>query len=83
MLNRLLELVHSKPKRVPHMIVWNFTNMCNLDCKHCYQDAKKEASHNELSLDEKIDFVDAMHEAGVKVPVISGGEPLIHPDFFQ
>jgi radical SAM protein with 4Fe4S-binding SPASM domain len=23
-----------------------------------------------------------MHEAGVKVPVISGGEPLMHPDFF-
>jgi len=64
------------------MVVWNFTNMCNLNCKHCYQDAKATATPDELTLEEKLGFVDTMEDAGVKVPMISGGEPLIHPDYF-
>ncbi|MBD3206067.1 radical SAM protein [Candidatus Bathyarchaeota archaeon] len=69
-------------RRVPYMVVWNFTNMCNLRCKHCYQDAKDKGTPDELTLEEKLEFVEVMHRTGVKVPVISGGEPLIHPDFF-
>jgi hypothetical protein len=23
----------------PFLVVWNFTNLCNLKCKHCYQNA--------------------------------------------
>lgn len=71
-----------KPNRIPYMVVWNFTNMCNLNCKHCYQDAKAFGTPDELTLEEKINFVDTMEDAGVKVPMISGGEPLIHPDYF-
>jgi len=70
------------PHRIPYMVVWNFTNMCNLRCKHCYQDAKETCAPDELTLKEKLTFVDTMDAAGVQVPVISGGEPLIHPDFF-
>jgi radical SAM protein with 4Fe4S-binding SPASM domain len=70
------------PKRIPYMVVWNFTNMCNLKCKHCYQDAKASGTTDELTLIEKLDFVDTLNENKVKVPVISGGEPLIHDDFF-
>ena len=68
--------------RIPYMVVWNFTNMCNLRCKHCYQDAKAEATIDELTLDEKLSLVDTLYNAGVKIPVVSGGEPLIHPDYF-
>ena len=71
-----------RSKRIPYMVVWNFTNMCNLRCKHCYQDANEKGTLDELTLEEKLDFVDIMANSGVKVPVISGGEPLIHPDFF-
>ncbi len=81
---QIKQIGHSndKPKRIPYMVVWNFTNKCNLRCKHCYQDATENGTPDELTLEEKIAFVDTMHDAGVKVPVISGGEPLIHPDFF-
>ena len=68
--------------RIPYLIVWNFTNSCNLKCKHCYQNAQLEATPDELTLKEKLDFVDTLAEAGVKVPMLSGGEPLLHPDFF-
>ena len=69
-------------KRIPHMVVWNFTNMCNLKCKHCYQNAGPTATQDELSLEEKLRLVDILVDAGVKVPVLSGGEPLVHPDLF-
>ena len=73
---------YPQSKRNPYLVVWNFTDMCNLRCKHCYQDAKSKPSADELSLDEKLVLVDTLHEAGIKVPMISGGEPLIHPDYF-
>ena len=72
----------SGKSRIPYLIVWNFTNSCNLKCKHCYQDAQLEPTADELTLDEKLRFVDTIANAGVKVPMLSGGEPLLHPDFF-
>ncbi len=33
----------TKPQRIPapFLAVWNYTNACNLRCKHCYQRADK------------------------------------------
>ncbi len=64
----------------PFLVVWNFTNMCNLRCKHCYQDAKA-ALASELSLKEKLRVVEMLDEAGVAAIAFSGGEPTVHPDF--
>ncbi|MEM4576377.1 MAG: radical SAM protein [Candidatus Nezhaarchaeales archaeon] len=64
----------------PFLIVWNFTNMCNLKCKHCYQRADRP-SPDELTLSEKMGVVNQLDEADVAAIAFSGGEPLIHPDF--
>ncbi len=64
----------------PFLIVWNFTNMCNLRCRHCYQRADKPLP-DELSLREKLRVVDELDRAGVAMVALSGGEPTIHPDF--
>ncbi len=66
----------------PFLIVWNFTNMCNLRCKHCYQRADKPLP-DELSLEEKLMLVDQLDKAGVAAIALSGGEPTIHPDFYR
>lgn len=66
----------------PFLIVWNFTNMCNLRCKHCYQRADKPLP-NELSLEEKLLVVEQLDRAGVAAVALSGGEPTIHPDFYR
>ncbi|UXD21828.1 heme biosynthesis protein [Ignicoccus pacificus DSM 13166] len=66
----------------PFLIVWNFTNMCNLRCKHCYQRADKPLP-DELTLDEKLDVVRQFDEAGVAAVALSGGEPTIHPHFYK
>jgi len=66
----------------PFLIVWNFTNMCNLRCKHCYQRADKPLP-DELTLKEKIMVVDQLDRAGVAAIALSGGEPTMHPDFYR
>ncbi|WP_324736420.1 radical SAM protein [Thermococcus sp. SY098] len=72
------------PQRLagPFLIVWNFTNMCNLRCQHCYQRADKPLS-SELSLKEKLNLVEQLDKAGVAAVALSGGEPTIHPHFLR
>ena len=64
----------------PFFIVWNFTNLCNLRCIHCYQNAGKPLP-NELTREEKFRVIKELDEAGVPAIALSGGEPTIHPDF--
>ncbi|KSW12511.1 heme biosynthesis protein [Pyrodictium occultum] len=65
----------------PFLVVWNFTNMCNLRCLHCYQRADRPLP-NELTLEEKLRVVDQLDRAGVAAVALSGGEPTIHPHFY-
>lgn len=64
----------------PFMVVWNFTNMCNLRCQHCYQRAEGPLL-GELSLKEKLLAIDELDRSGVSAIALSGGEPTIHPDY--
>lgn len=65
----------------PVLIVWNFTNSCNLNCKHCYQNAHKRLP-DELSLEERLKVVDELDRNDVTALAFSGGEPLSNPDFW-
>ncbi len=58
------------------------TNQCNLRCTHCYlsSGAKKK---NELGLQEIMDIIDQLEPGSGKKLCITGGEPLLHPDFFN
>jgi radical SAM protein with 4Fe4S-binding SPASM domain len=69
-----------QPQRfvAPLMIVWNFTQACNLQCKHCYQEAGRRAA-DELSLDEQKRIVNLLDERDVPMIAFSGGEPLLSP----
>ena len=66
----------------PFLVVWNFTNMCNLRCKHCYQRADRPLP-DELTLEEKLKVVAQLDRAGLAAIAFSGGEPLIHPHFMR
>ena len=65
----------------PFLVVWNFTNLCNLRCKHCYQNAGEAQLSRELTLEEKLRVIDQIDEMGMPLIALSGGEPTIHPDF--
>jgi radical SAM protein with 4Fe4S-binding SPASM domain len=63
----------------PLFSVWNFTNRCNLKCKHCYQSAGKGLD-GELTLDEKLAIVDQLGENYMPMIAFAGGEPTISDD---
>jgi len=67
----------------PSDIIWNITNRCNLLCNHCYMAADAHALPDQLSDDETIDLVRRMGEAGVPVVFLSGGEPMMRPNFWE
>jgi radical SAM protein with 4Fe4S-binding SPASM domain len=64
----------------PLFCVWNFTNRCNLQCRHCYQNAAKSAGAGELTLEEKLDVVDQLGRMYVPMLALAGGEPTMSPD---
>jgi len=66
----------------PLMVVWNFTQACNLQCRHCYQEAGRRRP-DELTLQEQKRIVDLLDERDVAMIAFSGGEPLMAPTFLE
>jgi len=66
----------------PPVVVWNFTNMCNLKCKHCYQNAGKKLPE-ELSLAKRLNIVDQLAREDIFAIAYSGGEPLMDKDLWK
>ncbi len=66
----------------PLMVVWNFTQACNLKCRHCYQNAGK-ALPDELTLREQLEVVEQLADLDVAMLAFSGGEPLLSPNLLQ
>jgi radical SAM protein with 4Fe4S-binding SPASM domain len=66
----------------PFLVIWDFTSLCNSRCKHCYQNAG-EKSDDELNFEQQKKVIDILSEWGVVFLAFSGGEPLVHPDFFK
>jgi radical SAM protein with 4Fe4S-binding SPASM domain len=66
----------------PALIVWNYTNLCNLRCRYCYQGAGTR-KNEELSFSEKIDAINQMVDANTTYLAFSGGEPLMGERFWD
>ena len=65
------------------VVVWNITRTCNLRCVHCYSDSEARSYPGELSRDEMLRVADDLVEFGVPAVLMSGGEPLVHPHFWE
>lgn len=72
----------SVPQRfaAPMFVVWNFTNRCNLRCRHCYQDTAHRRLPDELTLAERLHVVDQAGELYIPMIAFAGGEPTIDRD---
>lgn len=73
---------HSARARKP-IVVWNITRTCNLRCVHCYSDSMAVKYPGELDWQQMQNVVEDL--AGYQIPslLLSGGEPMIHPRFFD
>ena len=65
------------------VVVWNITRRCNLHCIHCYSDSTSEHYKGELTLQECIDVIDDLSDYQVPGLLLTGGEPMLHPHFFD
>lgn len=65
------------------IVVWNITRRCNLKCIHCYSDSDAREYPGELTWDQCRAVIDDLADYGVPALLLSGGEPLIHPRFFD
>ena len=82
------ELAHPTPlapARQPSgpVVIWNLVRRCNLACKHCYSISADRDFPGELTTDEVCAVMDDLWRFGVRVLILSGGEPLLRADIFD
>lgn len=66
------------------LISWNVTKKCNLYCQHCYRESSaNEDISKELSTQEGMRLIDSIKQAGFRLLIFSGGEPLLRADIYQ
>jgi radical SAM protein with 4Fe4S-binding SPASM domain len=67
----------------PLIVVWDYTQACNLSCRHCYQEAAHKPLADELTTEQKLDLVDQMGYEYVPFLAMAGGEPLVSKDIWK
>lgn len=81
------KMLKKMPKRIPVNGTFELTVRCNLHCKMClfrHDDSEnEEILQNELSAAQWIDMARQAAEAGTLTLLITGGEPMLRPDFCE
>jgi len=82
------EVLHPTPIKATRkpsgpVVIWNLIRRCNLTCKHCYTTSADIDFPGELSTPEIYTVMDDLKQFKVPVLILSGGEPLLHPDIFD
>ncbi len=68
----------------PLYIAWQVTNECNLACLHCIEESGPgKAFHDELDEAQVFSFLGQVLDQQVPYLSFSGGEPTLHPQFFE
>ncbi len=73
------------PRRNPPgpVVIWNLIRRCNLTCKHCYAISADKDFPGELTKQQVFDVMDNLKAFQVPALILSGGEPLLRPDFYE
>ena len=67
-----------------HYLQWHIIHSCNLQCVHCYQDDVKAVMPFEMMLQVLDRYVEYLKFYNFEGQInLTGGEPLLHPDFFR
>ena len=76
----------TEARRLPLMGMLEITSRCNLRCVHCYlgpQEEQHKKRAAEMSTSEVTALIDQMADAGTLYLTITGGDPMMRPDFPQ
>jgi radical SAM protein with 4Fe4S-binding SPASM domain len=67
----------------PTLVSFAVTRECNLACKHCYSESVDSPHPRELNTAEAKRLISQIAEAGTRILILDGGEPLMRPDIFE
>ncbi len=62
---------------------WMITGKCNYNCLHCFNAADNSPLMAEWSLEDAMKLILEAKECGVNAFTITGGEPMLHKNFFD
>lgn len=65
----------------PECIHVELTKRCNFHCYYCYRESSMSASNDMIGADNLLDIIRDLSLKGLKVVEITGGEPMLHPEF--
>jgi radical SAM protein with 4Fe4S-binding SPASM domain len=87
---RLLSVPDHRPPRItgsreafipPHLSL-ELTTECNLRCRHCYRESDS-SQHDFFPTADLLKLLTELHRLGLRTVELTGGEPLLHPDFLE
>lgn len=61
-------------------VIWEITNYCNYQCKHCCASANKIDTKNELTKEQCYSILEQLNDFGISEIYFSGGEPFSRKD---
>ncbi len=61
---------------------WMITGKCNYNCLHCFNAADNAPLMAQFTLEEAEKLLDEAQQCGINAFTITGGEPMMHRDFF-
>jgi radical SAM protein with 4Fe4S-binding SPASM domain len=79
-------LAKAAATRTPLFASFELTRRCSFRCVHCYlgdQEAIRTYQHRELDTTTIIRLLDEMVEAGTLFLTLTGGDPMLRPDFIR
>lgn len=73
-------------RKIPLTAAFELLPLCNLSCKMCYvrkTRADVEAAGGLIRAEQWLDWAKQARDMGLLYPLLTGGEPFLHPDFRQ
>lgn len=74
---------HTPQHDALRLVFWELTARCNLRCRHCRAEAQDQAAAGEFTAAEVLAAARDIRAFADPILVLTGGEPLARPDFFD
>ncbi|MBS3137281.1 radical SAM protein [Candidatus Woesearchaeota archaeon] len=72
-----MKLADLFPPTIDGSVYLEITHRCNYNCKHCYV---RSPQNREMPLERAIQIIDILKQNKFRKIIITGGEPLLHPN---
>ncbi len=67
----------------PQSMHIELTKACNLNCYYCYKDSSPSIKEDKIPVETLLGIIQKLTERGLTVVELTGGEPLLHPNFIE